>query len=93
MNGISLVEKGCVSDAVVRVGIRRLLRGRLQEIGFDDCEAADRSQGSSGKNAGLARSRRFRSSPTINTTRWLPRSFSTCSARVSSTAVGSGRAG
>jgi len=44
MKSINLVEKGCVSDAVVRVGIRRLLRGRLQEIGFDDCEAAEAAQ-------------------------------------------------
>ena len=44
MRGIGLVEAGLVPDAVVRVGIRRLLRRRLREIAFDDCEAAEAAQ-------------------------------------------------
>ena len=34
------VEQGLVPDGVVRLGIRRLLRERLDEVGADDAEAA-----------------------------------------------------
>jgi cyclopropane-fatty-acyl-phospholipid synthase len=37
---IEWTEKGMVPDAVVRAGIRRLLRQRLQEIGADDAARA-----------------------------------------------------
>jgi cyclopropane-fatty-acyl-phospholipid synthase len=40
MFGISWVEAGWVPDAVVRAGIRRLVRKRVDEIGQPDCEAA-----------------------------------------------------
>ncbi len=36
---IPLVERGLVPDALVRLGIRRLLRERLVEVGHDDAEA------------------------------------------------------
>lgn len=37
---IHWVEQGLVPDAAVRLGIRRLLKQRLQELGSGDCEAA-----------------------------------------------------
>ena len=44
MLGINLVEAGHVPDLVVRAGIRRLLRRRLNDLDFDDFEAADGDQ-------------------------------------------------
>jgi cyclopropane-fatty-acyl-phospholipid synthase len=44
MRGLALVEAGRLPDALVRVGIRRLLRSRLRELGLDDCEASDAAQ-------------------------------------------------
>lgn len=37
---ITFSERGVVPDALLRAGIRRLLRERLQEIGADDAEAS-----------------------------------------------------
>ena len=43
MNGatqlaIDFTERGWIPDAVIRTGVRHLVRGRLREIGADDCE-------------------------------------------------------
>jgi cyclopropane-fatty-acyl-phospholipid synthase len=40
MLGISLAERGLVPDAIVRLGIRALLRYRLRELDAGGCEAA-----------------------------------------------------
>ncbi len=44
MNATDLAESGLIPDAVIRIGIRRLLRQRLDEIQIEDCEAERRSQ-------------------------------------------------
>jgi cyclopropane-fatty-acyl-phospholipid synthase len=44
MRGISLVEAGYVPDAIIRLGIRRLLRRRLAELPTNDCEAAEAAE-------------------------------------------------
>jgi cyclopropane-fatty-acyl-phospholipid synthase len=41
MLGMSVVESGSVPDALVRFGIRRLLRRRLRDVTRVDCEAAE----------------------------------------------------
>ena len=40
MSAIKLAEKGLLPDALVRLGIRRLLKQRLQEERADDLQAA-----------------------------------------------------
>lgn len=44
MLGINLVEAGLVPDRIVRAGIRRLLRRRLNDIHADDVEAGEADQ-------------------------------------------------
>ena len=36
MLGIALAERGILPDALIRLGIRKLLRDRLREIAADD---------------------------------------------------------
>lgn len=40
MNGIQLAESGLLPDTLVRMGIRHMLRTRLNEIAIEDCEQA-----------------------------------------------------
>jgi cyclopropane-fatty-acyl-phospholipid synthase len=42
---MSLAESGRVPDALVRIGIRRLLRRRLREVVQADCEAGEEARG------------------------------------------------
>ena len=41
---LSMVEKGFISDLLVRTGIRALLRKRLIDINSSECELADKNQ-------------------------------------------------
>jgi cyclopropane-fatty-acyl-phospholipid synthase len=43
MRGLRLAEAGLVPDALIRVGIRRMLRERLREIALPDADAARRA--------------------------------------------------
>lgn len=44
MRGTALAEAGHLPDALIRLGIRRLLRRRLAELAPDDAEAAERTR-------------------------------------------------
>ena len=41
---LSMIEKGFISDLLVRIGIRALLRKRLIDISSSECELADKNQ-------------------------------------------------
>ena len=41
---LSMIEKGYISDLLVRIGIRALLRKRLVDISSSECELADKNQ-------------------------------------------------
>ena len=41
---LSMIEKGSISDLLVRIGIRALLRKRLVDISSSECELADKNQ-------------------------------------------------